>query len=156
MKKKCCLNCAYLHKFDREDRVTWSVEDRRNDSIEWLGPDAFCFHEQWTRQEPDSLERTLADGMERQTRNEKTGKIWVQDRNRNWICLDKERECDFHFRFSPKSSMPLDRIWQEHQQQRQEDKYRCRFWITASIGGITALAVIASAVFHWLEWKGGE
>ena len=148
MTRKCCLNCTYLCVVDDSHTNTWSTHDRTGMFDSEVQAEANCFHTRWRTFPADNEygvepEDVVSGQLDR----------WdIVDLHGNKLSLDTY-SCELFMPFEDRNTAPLDRIWQEHQQRMQEAKDRRRFWITASIGGVTALAVIASAIFHGLEWS---
>ena len=147
MTNKCCLNCMYLCLIDEKGKAQTWPEPLRYHGLEEMQKEANCYHKQWQAYPVDN-ERGV-DPIE--VHCGELDYSDIVDLNFEKLPLDNY-SCHLFLPFDETKTTLLDRIWQEHQQQQRDARDNLRFWTMAGIGGVTALAVIASAFFHWLEW----
>ena len=155
MNKKCCLNCAYFsaQHVNLDDLI----------SAAWIGHFANCRQEKWTLGSFSRFARRDGSGgyirldihQIEEIIGDRVNLPQIPQAYDEWLDLSKHHCRDFFPEVS-RGSMTMDKCWQEHQRQRQEAKDRYRFWIITGLSAATTAAVIASAIFHWLEWMGGE
>lgn len=154
MTRKCCLNCAYLCQPDGSpNKISWGDHLRQHAGPAEIQSRAHCYHEQWIPHPITSQEDVSAILGEKVYASMDPPNQWKVNVASGGDILLKEHRCKYFHAYDTHCSKPLDRIWQEHQQQRQEGKDRRRFWITTAILTATALAVGLSAFFDLLEWS---
>lgn len=151
MTRKCCLNCLYLCRVDAGGKRQTLPEHLRNyDVPEDMQIKASCYHHQW-----QALPLDNEFGIEPwDLVGEDIEDSEIVDLNGNKISLD-HFSCHMFSSFDETKSTLLDQVWQEHWQRIQDARDRRQFITTTLIGAVTAAAVIASAYFHWLEWRAG-
>lgn len=133
--------------------LSWGDHLRKCAGSAKVQSSANCYHEQWmphphgtARYDARILSKKLYpdDGSEHE---------WIVNvASGDEISLNRHG-CDYFSAYDTNSRKPIDRVRQEQRQRRQDARDNRRFRIADVIGGVTALAVIASAFFHWLEWN---
>jgi len=153
MTRKSCLNCAYLCRDDLDgNQLAWSASDRNGDNGDRLWETTECYLLEWERKHYNFIGNSgkSLDVTRRASASTEDNRYrFIIDANNEIQSLDAlGTNCGNHLPFDPKSSKPLNRLWEEQKQQKQD----CRFRITTLLAAIVAIAVVISAFFHMLDW----
>ena len=143
-----CIDCAYLcHRRDGGDLQSWNKAERYGKQEVWLGANAQCFKSQWSRSTNLPLNETVAEVLSYGDQAAKGRYRDVKLANGKWLELETPRECDCFHAFDPKSTKPLERISQEHEQQLKDEQAHAerkerKNWAILGIGVTSFVGVL--------------